>query len=61
MGRTTPPAWALAWLVSSYVISANIDERFTNFGASCCLLYALLTGLLLEVLFHRTENQAHKP
>jgi hypothetical protein len=56
-----PPAWALAWLVSSYVISANIDERFTNFGASGCLLYALLTSLLLGVLFRRTENQAHKP
>jgi hypothetical protein len=50
-----PPAWALAWLVSSYVISANIDERFTNFGASGCLLYALLTGVLLEVLLRRTE------
>ena len=56
-----PLAWALAWLVSSYVISANIDERFTNFGASGCLLYALLTGVLLEVLFRRTEAQAHKP
>ena len=56
-----PPAWALAWLVSSYVISANIDERFTNFGASGCLLYALLTGLLLEVLFRRTVARAHKP
>jgi hypothetical protein len=56
-----PLAWALAWLVSSYVISANIDERFTNFGASGCLLYALLTGLLLEVMFRRTEAQAHKP
>jgi hypothetical protein len=55
-----PPAWALAWLVSSYVISANIDERFTNFGASGCLLYALLTGVLLEVLFRRTEALAHK-
>ncbi len=56
-----PLAWALAWLVSSYVISANIDERFTNFGASGCLLYALLTGVLLEVLFRRTEAQAHRP
>jgi hypothetical protein len=56
-----PLAWALAWLVSSYVISANIEERFTNFGASGCLLYALLTGVLLEVLFRRTEAQAHKP
>jgi hypothetical protein len=56
-----PPVWAFAWLVSSYVISANIDERFTNFGASGCLLYGLLTGLLLAVLFRRTESQAHKP
>lgn len=56
-----PPAWALAWLMSSYVISANIDERFTNFGASGCLLYALVTGLLLELLFRRTEAQAHTP
>jgi hypothetical protein len=53
-----PPAWALAWLVSSYVISANIDERFTNFGASGTLLYALLTSLLLAWMFRRTELQA---
>ena len=32
-----PPAWALAWLVTSYVISANIEEQFTNFGASGAL------------------------
>ena len=56
-----PPAWALAWLVSSYVISANIDDRFTNFGASGCLVYALLTGLLLEVMFRRTVAQVHTP
>ena len=54
-----PPAWALAWLVSSYVITANIDQRFTNFGASGCLLYALLTALLLEWMFRRTEAQGH--
>ena len=53
-----PPVWALAWLVSSYVISANIDERFTNFGASGVLLYALVTGLLLAWMFRRTESQA---
>jgi hypothetical protein len=52
-----PPAWALAWLVSSYVISANIDERFTNFGASGTLLYALVTSLLLAWLFGRTETR----
>jgi hypothetical protein len=56
-----PPAWALAWLVSSYVISANIDERFTNFGASGCLLFALLTGLLLELLLRSTEAPAQTP
>jgi hypothetical protein len=53
-----PPTWALAWLVSSYVISANIDERFTNFGASGCLVFALVTGLLLEVMFRHTKIQA---
>ena len=53
-----PPAWALAWLVSSYVISANIDERFTNFGASGCVVFALVTGVLLEWMFRRTEAQA---
>jgi hypothetical protein len=53
-----PPAWALAWLISSYVISANIDERFTNFGASGTVLYALLTSLLLTWMFGRTESQA---
>ena len=53
-----PPTWALAWLVSSYVISANIDERFTNFGASGVLLYALVTGLVLAWMFRRTESQA---
>ncbi len=45
-----PPAWALAWLVTSYVITGNVDERFTNFGASGTLLYALITGLLLAAL-----------
>ena len=46
-----PPAWALGWLVSSYVISANIDERFPVFGASGALVFGLLTWLLLAVLF----------
>lgn len=46
-----PPAWALGWFVSSYVISRNIDERFPIFGASGAIVYGLLTGLLLAVLF----------
>ncbi len=53
-----PPVWALAWLISSYVISANIDERFTNFGASGVILYALVTGTLLAWMFRRTESPA---
>lgn len=48
-----PPAWALAWLVTSYVITGNVDERFTNFGASGTLLYALLTALLLAAMDSR--------
>jgi hypothetical protein len=46
-----PPAWALGWFVSSYVISANIDERFPIFGASGVLVFGLLTGFLLARLF----------
>ena len=47
----TPPAWALGWFVSSYVISRNIDEQFPIFGASGAIVFGLLTWLLLAVLF----------
>ncbi len=47
----TPPAWALGWFVTSYVISRNIDERFPIFGASGALVFGLLTWLLLAFLF----------
>jgi len=53
-----PPVWALAWLVTSYVITGNVDERFTNFGASGTLLYALITGLLLAALFSPDRRSA---
>jgi hypothetical protein len=33
-----PPAWALGWFVTSYVITTNVDERFPNFGASGALV-----------------------
>jgi hypothetical protein len=46
-----PPAWALGWVVTSYVISRNIDERFPIFGASGALVFGLLTWLLLAALF----------
>ncbi len=46
-----PPAWALGWFVSSYVITRNIDERFPIFGASGCVVFGLLTLFLLAALF----------
>jgi hypothetical protein len=46
-----PPAWALGWFVSSYVISRNIGERFPIFGASGALVFGLLTLFLLASLF----------
>jgi hypothetical protein len=46
-----PPAWALGWLVTSYVITTNVEEQFPNFGASGALVFGLLTWLLLAVLF----------
>jgi hypothetical protein len=51
-----PPAWALGWFVSSYVISRNIDERFPIFGASGALVFGLLTGLILVNLFRRAAQ-----
>jgi Domain of unknown function (DUF4386) len=54
-----PPAWALGWLVTSYVITRNVQDQFTNFGASGALVFGLLTWLLLAALFRDTEPQAH--
>jgi hypothetical protein len=54
-----PPAWALGWLVTSYVITSNVDEQFTNFGAGGALLFAVLTGLLLAWLIRRTPPERH--
>ena len=47
---------ALGWLITSYVISTNVKEQFTNFGASGTLVYGLLTWLLLAVLLRDTEQ-----
>jgi hypothetical protein len=50
-----PPAWALGWLVTSYVITKNVKEQFTNFGASGCVVFGLLTWGLLAALLRRSE------
>jgi hypothetical protein len=52
-----PPSWALGWLVTSYVISSNVEEQFPNFGAGGALLFALLTGVLLARMFRRMDDQ----
>jgi hypothetical protein len=57
-GFANPPAWALGWFVTSHVISRNIDERFTNFGASGALVFGLLTWFALAVLLRRTKPEA---
>jgi hypothetical protein len=46
-----PPGWALGWLVTSYVITTNVEEQFPNFGASGALVFGLLTWLVLAALF----------
>jgi hypothetical protein len=45
-----PPAWALGWFVTSYVITTNVDQRFAIFGASGAIVFGLLTWLLLAAL-----------
>ena len=45
-----PPAWALGWLVSSYVITRNVKEHFPVLGAGGAIVYALLTWLMLAFL-----------
>jgi hypothetical protein len=49
-----PPAWALGWLVTSYVITANVKEQFAVFGGSGAIVFGLLTLFVLAVLFRGT-------
>jgi hypothetical protein len=53
-----PPAWAIAWLVTSVVISGNVDDRWTNFGAGGALVFAVMTGCVLMLLFARASREA---
>jgi hypothetical protein len=53
-----PPAWAVGWLVTSYVITTNVKEQFAVFGGSGAIVFGLLTWLLLAVLFRGTEPEA---
>ncbi len=53
----SPPVWALAWLVTTFVITRNVKEQWPNFGASGALVFALLTWFLLTFLFRRMEPE----
>jgi hypothetical protein len=53
-----PPAWALAWLVTTFVITKNVKEHFAVFGASGALVFALLTWLVMTLLFRPNERDA---
>ena len=52
--------WALGWLITSYVITKNAKEQFTNFGAGGALVFGLLTWVLLAVLLRETEPEARR-
>jgi hypothetical protein len=52
------PAWVLRWLVTSHVITRNIQDQFTNLGASGAVVFGLLTWLLLAMLLRKPEPEA---
>jgi hypothetical protein len=52
-----PPAWALAWFVTTFVITKNVKEHFAVFGASGAIVFALLTWLVLTFLFRPKERE----
>jgi hypothetical protein len=52
-----PPAWALGWLVTSYVITTNVKEQFAVFGGSGAIVFGLLTLMLLAVLFRPAARE----
>ena len=56
-----PPAWALGWFITSYVISRNIGERFPVFGASGAVVFGVLTWLLLAALFRAAPHVRRTP
>jgi hypothetical protein len=55
-----PPAWALGWLVTSYVITANVKEQFVVFGASGAIVFGLLTLVVLAALFRGTHRNVSR-
>lgn len=56
-----PPAYALGWLVTSYVITKNVKEQFAVFGGSGAIVFGLLTWLLLALLFRGRRSTPTAP
>ena len=52
-----PPAWALGWLVTSYVITTNVKEQFAVFGASGAIVFGLITWSVLARLFRAATRE----
>jgi hypothetical protein len=50
----------LAWLVTSYVITANVKDQFAVFGGSGAIVFGLLTWLVLAVLFRGTAARVEE-
>jgi hypothetical protein len=40
------------------VITKNVEEQFTNFGAGGVVAFVALTGIVLAALFRRRESDA---
>jgi hypothetical protein len=55
-----PLLWALCWLVTSYVITTNVKEQFTNFGGGGAIVFGLLTWLLLAALFRASDRNGSR-
>ena len=55
-----PPAWALGWLVTSYVITTNVKEQFVVFGGSGAIVFGMLTWLLLAFLLGRAAPEERR-
>jgi hypothetical protein len=55
-----PPLWGLGWLVTSYVITTNVKEQFTNFGGSGAIVFGLVTWILLALLFRAMEPEVRR-
>jgi hypothetical protein len=56
-----PPACALGWLVTSYVITTNVKDQFAVFGGSGAIVFGLLTWFLLALLFRGRRSTPTAP